>query len=87
MFIISYAPYFARRYKKLPKDLQEDILEKIELLKDVKNHEKLKVHKLHGRLAKTFAFSVSYELRIIFMYENQKSIIILNFGDHGVYER
>ena len=61
--------------------MQEDILEKIELLKDVRNHEKLKVHKLHGRLAKTFAFSVSYELRIIFMYENTKSIIILSFGD------
>ena len=86
MFIISYAPYFARRYKKLPKGLQEDILEKIELLKDVRNHEKLKVHKLHGRLAKTFAFSVSYELRIIFMYENTKSIIILSFWDHAMYD-
>ena len=87
MLTISYAPYFVRRYKKLPKSLQEDVLEKIALLKDTRNHERLKVHKLHGRLAKTFAFSINYELRIIFMYEKSDSVVLLNFGGHDIYER
>jgi plasmid maintenance system killer protein len=86
MITVSYAPFFVRKLKKLPPLLQEEVLRKIEDFKDIHNHKMLKVHKLRGKLSKMYSFSVAYNIRIVFMYENKKSVILLNIGDHSVYD-
>ena len=83
--IIGYKPSFVREFKKLPTDPQDEALEKIELFKDVKNHKKLKVHKLKGRLGKFYSFSVTYSHRIVFCYETKTEVVFLAIGDHDVY--
>jgi len=83
---VSYKPTFIRRFDKFELALQEEILEKIELLKDPQNHKALKVHKLKGRLYNRYTFSVNYKMRIIFNYESKQEIVLLSAGDHDMYK-
>lgn len=84
---IAYTPQFRRQFKKLTSALQEEVLEKIELFEDAKNHEKLRVHILKGALAGRMSFSVNYRYRIIFIWEvKNRSVILLTIGDHSVYD-
>jgi len=84
---VGYKPSFVRQFKKLPKDLQEEVSLKIELFKDVKNHSVLSVHKLKGVLKGKYSFSVNYRYRIVFIYESKDSVVLLSFGDHTVYKK
>ena len=73
-------------YSGLEPALQEEVKERIFLFKNENNHKSLKVHKLSGRLAGRFAFSVNYKIRIVFGYEDKKTVNLLYVGSHdGVY--
>lgn len=76
---------FVRQFKVLEGSLQEEILEKIELFRDRKNHRFLKVHKLKGPLAGRFSFSVNYKFRIVFSYLSSCEAVLLAVGNHDVY--
>ncbi len=85
---IFYAPKFFRLLKSCPKDLQEEVFEKIALFRDTANHPSLKIHKLAGRFKDCHSFSVNYKTRIIFSYlqTKPKEAILLAVGDHDVYK-
>ena len=84
-FEITYAPKFIKNLKKTKGDLKEEILNRVEMLADESNHEMLKVHKLKGRLKDRYSFSVDYKNRIVFVYLDENTIYLLNFGGHKVY--
>ena len=86
MIEISFKPSFVRQAKNLEKALWQELVEKIELLKDAKNHENLKVHKLHGTLSECYSFSVNYKIRVVFEYATKNEIVLLAVGDHDVYK-
>ena len=86
MLKISYKPSFIREWKKLPKDFQQEIYEKIEELKNKENHLRLKVHKLHGQLQYRYSFSIDYRTRIVFEYLDNSTIVLLAIGDHDLYQ-
>jgi plasmid maintenance system killer protein len=65
--------------------LQEEAIEKIELLREPKNHQLLKVHKLHGHLAGRYSFSINYKTRIVFEYVSKTEVALLSIGDHDIY--
>ena len=83
---VSYKPSFLRDFKRLPKGLQEEVREKIELLKEIRNHKLLRVHKLKGKLKGFCSFSVNYKVRIIFMYISKTEIALMTIGDHVIYQ-
>ena len=83
---IVYAPSFVRRFAKLSPDLQDEVLEKIGLFKHAENHSRLKVHKLKGRLANRFSFSVNYQVRIIFRYQGKSTAELITVGGHEIYQ-
>ena len=56
---ILYKATFIRQFDKLEKDLQDEIIEKIELFKNISNHKNLKVHKLKGKLCDCYGFSAA----------------------------
>lgn len=85
MYIISVAPSFQKDFKRLDPELKDEAREKIALLSNPKNHQKLKAHKLHGRLKDRYGFSVTYKIRIVFNYLSRKEIILLAIDDHDVY--
>lgn len=84
---VHFKPTFIKKFKRLEIALQEEILEKIELFKDIKNHKQLKVHKLNGVLAGRYSFSVNYQTRIVFSYLSKNEAVLLAVGDHEVYKK
>ena len=86
MIRIEYSSYFVRKFKKLDPALQDDVIEKIEKFKDSKNHRKLKVHKLGGKLKGQWAFSINFSDRIAFHFSlDKKTAYLLDVGDHSIY--
>jgi len=84
---IVYSPGFLRKLKSKDFDFQEEVIEKIELLEDSRNHKSLKVHKLHGNFKGCYSFSVNYKTRIVFEYISKEEIVLLAVGDHEVYKK
>ena len=84
---VAFAPPFFRQLKRLEKDLQEDVFEKIGFFeKDLKNP-LLKAHKLKGRLSGKYSFSVNYKTRIVFQYLSKEEVVLLAVEDHDVYKQ
>ncbi len=86
MIEVAFSPKFMKKYNDLEKDLQDEVYEKITLLKNTKSHSQLKVHKLHGKHSDCFGFSVNYKVRIIFEYLSKKEVVLLTVGDHDIYK-
>lgn len=82
---VAYKPSFIRQYKRLDPQLQTEVSEKIELFKDKTTHQQLKVHTLAGKLKGTLSFSVNYKIRIVFVYENNNTAVLLAVGGHEIY--
>lgn len=85
---VAYSPTFLRLLKSLSAELQEEAIEKIELFREPQNYKALKVHKLKGRLAGRYGFSINYQTRIVFIYSKSKSrrvAYLLAIGDHEIY--
>ncbi len=72
---IIYSTQFARKYKKLPKEVKA-AAEKAEVLfrKNPFNPE-LETHKLHGRLSLFWAFSINSDYRIIFEFGGDRDMV------------
>lgn len=66
--------------------LQEEIKAKIIQFQDRISHEQLKVHKLRGSLGDYYNFSVTYKHRIVFVWEDTNTAVLLSVGDHDVYK-
>ena len=83
---INYSPEFARRFKKLPKDLRVKALEKEKIFRSNPFDRSLKTHKLSGKLKRHLAFSVSHSCRIIFSMLDNKNVRFHSIGGHDIYD-
>ena len=86
MIDIVYSPFFVRKFNKLENGLQKDVLQKISLFKDRKNHQMLEVHKLNGKFKKYFGLSVNYKFRIVFRFISKNEVLFTDIGGHDVYK-
>jgi len=82
---IAYSHHFVRQFKKLPANLQEEVLAKIELFKNEANHATLKVHPLQGHLAGCMSFSVNFRFRIVYGHLSDHEVILHSVGSHDIY--
>lgn len=83
---ITFSPKFLKTIKKLKPNLQAEVIHRVEMLKEEKNHQALRVHKLKGKLKDRYSFSVDHKNRIIFNYIEVDTIYLLNFGGHEIYD-
>lgn len=86
MIRVGYAPGFLRSFNKLSGALQQEVEERVALFEKNPQNPSLRVHKLKGRLHGRWSFSVNYQYRIVFMYEKKHTAILLEVGDHFIYE-
>lgn len=84
---IVYSPQFKREYERLPEDLKLKTEEKELIFRKNPFDERLKTHKLAGRIADLWSFSIDYRYRIIFEFTNEKIIIFHVIGDHSIYKK
>lgn len=82
---IRYHPRFAKSYKKLA-PLIKSRAEKRELtFRENPFDPRLDTHKLHGRIAHLWSFSVDRRYRIVFEFSNSDAVF-LDVGDHAIYQ-
>lgn len=74
---------FKGYYKKL--SVKQKIIFNQRIVLFIKNPRNplLKVHKLHGNLNNTYAFSLGGDLRVIFIWISKKHIVLLKIGTHN----
>lgn len=86
IFTLLFKPTFVRLYKKADPHLKEEIEDTIEKLRNINNHNKLKVHKLSGKLKDFYSCSINYKQRIVFEFKDEGTIILVLFGGHEIYK-
>jgi len=77
---------FEKRYKKLPKKLREAAKQKEVLFRENPYHPSLETHKLHGRDAGAWGFSINQKYRIKFVFLTKDSVLFLDVGTHDIYQ-
>lgn len=82
---IFYSPRFSRQYKKLPQEIRVKAREKEVIFRANPYDNLLKTHKLNGKLADFWSFSVDYKIRIIFEFQEKDVVIFHDIGDHDIY--
>ncbi len=84
---IIYSPQFQREYKLLP-DIVKTKAEKMEkIFRNNPFDNRLKTHKLSGRLMGFWSFSIDYRYRIVFEFLDGKTTIFHIVGDHSIYKK
>ena len=86
MHALVYTPKFIRQWKKLPPALQDEVEECLQLLKANPKQATLRTHKLTGHLRRFYSCSVNYRYRVIFEWDDSRTIALLAVGDHAVYQ-
>ena len=83
---IEYGTKFLRNLKKLPIKLQRLAGDRETIFKHSPFDPKLKTHKLHGKDAGSWAYSVDNCYRIKFIFTASMQILYLDIGTHDIYE-
>lgn len=84
---IRYAPEFKRDYKKLREGPRQAMKRRGVLFQENPFHPLLKTHKLAGKLAGIWAFSVDFRVRVLFEFIGENEVVLLRVGDHSIYRR
>jgi len=83
---IIYSPRFAKSYKKLPARIKKIAEQKEAIFRNDPFDQRLKTHKLSGKLDGLLAFSIDQKYRIIFEFsKDKKTIYFHQAGDHDIY--
>lgn len=83
---IAFSSSFKRAFKKkvkTRKEIEDLFWETAELFIQDPFHSSLKTHKLSGKLKDLWSFSVEYDLRVIFYFEdNNSKAVFIDIGSH-----
>jgi addiction module RelE/StbE family toxin len=82
---ILYSPKFIRQYKKLSSETKDKVEGKEDIFRANPFDNRLKTHKLNGELKDYWSFSVDYDVRIIFIFQDTDTVRLELIGDHDIY--
>jgi len=82
---IEYSTNFVKQFKKLTPRMQGQAVSAANLFKKEPFAQKLKTHKLSGRLKGLWAFSINYKDRIIFEFMDKGKVLFHKIGSHDIY--
>jgi len=81
----AYTPRFLRSFKRLPRGVQDDVLDAVERFKKDQTFPQPRLHKLSGELKKYHAFSANFSYRVI-IHIHRKEVLFINVGSHDMYQ-
>jgi len=82
---IIWGPRFKRAYKKKQKqypEIKQQLSAALNLFVKNPYHPLLKTHKLGGPLKGSFAFSLGYDLRVVFKFLDKDEVFLETIGTH-----
>jgi addiction module RelE/StbE family toxin len=82
-YYITFSERFKKHYKNLHPTLQKQILEKVDVLTVSPTHPSLRTKRLKGT-NDLYECSINMSIRLIWHYENQNIIILLDVGNHDM---
>ena len=83
---ITYTKRFEKYLKKLSAIEKKQIKAKVELLADNPLHPSLRTKRIQGT-DDLFECSVNMDIRIIWCYEGDELIVLLDVGHHAILDR
>lgn len=84
MIEVGFSKSFKRSFKKRIKNTVSEarFYEKLELFINNPYASSLRTHKLSGSLAPSWAFSIEYNLRVVFDFVTETKVMFLDIGTH-----
>ncbi len=87
MIEIAFASSFKHAFKKKVKsrkEIEKLFWDTVEVFTNDPFHPSLKTHKLSGQLKNFWSYSIEYDLRVIFFFEdNNSKAIFIDIGSHN----
>ena len=82
----TYTPHFKKHFKNLSAQEKKQLKSKLELLSENPLHPSLRTKRIQGT-ADLYECSVNMDVRIIWYYEGEKMIILLDIGHHDILDK
>ena len=83
---ITFTDRFKKSYKTMTENEKKQILKKLNLLAADPMHPSLRTKRIQGA-SDLFECSVNMDIRIIWYYEGDKIIILLDVGHHDILKK
>lgn len=84
--IIRYTSTFAKHYYKLPSRIKNQAVKRENIFRKNPLDPRLKTHALAGKLKGYYAFSITHQYRIMFVFEPKVSVTFIDVGTHTIYQ-
>lgn len=85
MIEIAFSSSFRKAFRKRVTgniELENRFWQRVDIFIRNPFDERLKTHKLSGKLKDLWNFSVDYDVRIIFYFVDEQKVIFINIGKH-----
>ena len=83
---ITYTERFLKRFKDLTEQEKKQLRNKLNILAENPSHPSLRTKRIQGT-KDLFECSVNMDIRIIWYYEGDKLIILLDVGHHDILKQ
>ena len=85
-FEFTFTARFQKNFKKLTEQEKKQLKKKLILLTENTSHPSLRTKRIQGT-SDLFECSVNMDIRIIWYYEGDKMIILLDVGHHDILKQ
>ena len=83
---VSFSSLFDKKYRILPKRIQDLARKKDSLFREDAFHPLLRTHKLSGEFKDYWAYSVNQQYRVLFYFIDDHTVAYINIGTHEIYK-
>ena len=80
---VSFTRKFVKQFQKLPAKNQQQFKVRLELFLTDQHHASLRRHPLRGKYAGYYSIDISGDLRALFRYQTENSVIFSLIGTHS----
>ena len=82
---VAFSSSFKRAFKRKIKGnagLESHFFERLEIFQNNPFDQRLRTHKLSGRLKDLWSFTIEYDLRVVFSFLEGERVLFVDIGTH-----